>query len=154
MNYTRNREVAVKSFATGGAPPPGKAVKRLRTNYQTMGAPKQSSRQTNQNFPLLISVDDIMTPANNNIRKKVIKTTKERRIGMEGGARPSNENSTTVRLSHSDGHTPTRELTHYYGDTNPPPPTKKETVNLQMKFSNSGRKIPVQGPGQGTYKLG
>lgn len=44
-NHKHNTSVTVRSFATGGAAPPGKAVKRLRENEQTeMNAGQASNR--------------------------------------------------------------------------------------------------------------
>lgn len=89
----RNRTVTVRSFATGGAPPYGKAVNRFRASAQSgKGTAQQEGDITQHNTPIL-SINDIMTPAPDNPSDQAVVGTPAMRTYRAGPAGPPRADS-------------------------------------------------------------
>lgn len=153
FNTAKNREITVRYFETGGAPPPGKAVKRLRVNEQAKTGQEQAAAPPEQHDTPIVSIEDIMTPAPSGTRRTIIPMTLASRI-KAGIAGSSTLSSPPAAPSLDEGHTPARQLNTLFGDANPPPTTPKDTTNVHIQVSKSGRKLPAQGPRAGSSNSG
>lgn len=151
---TQNREVTVRSFTIGGAPPPGKAVKRLRGNEQAATTKRRTDSNANENDLPFASIEDLMTPAHTNSRGSAltIKPTNMRAESNEAGT--SSMGSPTATPLPGTAPTPTRELTNFYGDANPPPSTPQTMHAAHIQVTHSGRRLPAQGPRDGSRNAG
>lgn len=154
FNTMKNRKVTVSSFATGGAPPPGKAVKRLRMNEQAAAGQELTEAPANQRDIPIETIEDMMASAPNTNRGIAIPITPVGKTGTNSRAGSSTMRLPTAAPSPSEGPTPARQLTNFYGDANPPPPTPQDTADAHFQVSKSGRKLPAQGPREGSRNSG
>lgn len=154
--YNNNKTVTLRSFATGGTLPLPKAVKRPRPNEQTATAAASDGGQGGGQGVNLISVDDIATPAPMNTRTVTIPFTPGTTTQRPAGAGSSNMDSPPFRPDEEDLHTntPARQLALHYGDANPPPPTPQTDDNAHIQMTQSGKKLPDQGPRAGSRNRG
>lgn len=153
---SKSRTVTVRSFATGGALPAAKAVKRLRPDKTTEDGTGEEARQDNQRGTPILTVEDIRTPAHTNARPTSAHCTPASSAVRQTAAGPSNVDSPPFRSITLDQltSTPARPMTLNYGDANPPPPTPQTEGNAHIQMSNSGRKLPPHGPRAGSKVSG
>lgn len=157
--YNKNnnaRSVTVRSLATGRTLPPVKAVKRLRTDGQVTAPAAGTAEEGNQCGTQIMTVGDITTPAPSNARNLTIPLTPAASTTGTAAAGSSSAESPPYRPAAADlgTCTPARELSFHYGDANPPPPTPRTPASAHIQMSQSGRKLPAQGPRSGSRNSG